>query len=208
MANCHPTKHGSKTNVHGKPSPQTMKPSLPVSLTQTLSRRERDQTNACANSTLKPCPCGGIDYAACCGRYHDGIPAPDANLLMRSRYSAYVMKFKPYLLATWHPDTRPAGIDFDDGTKWLGLEIRKSPNVHGKGATPDNETRHTRFPHPNPLPEGEGTNERLREFHIYRATVEFVARYKVNGRAHRLHEVSRFVLEDGRWFYLDGSFPA
>jgi SEC-C motif-containing protein len=39
------------------------------------------------------------------------------------------------------------------------------------------------------------------------ALVEFVARYKVNGRAHRLHEVSRFVREDGRWFYLDGEFP-
>ena len=36
------------------------------------------------------------------------------------------------------------------------------------------------------------------------ATVEFVARYKVNGRAHRLHENSRFVREDGRWFYVDG----
>lgn len=39
------------------------------------------------------------------------------------------------------------------------------------------------------------------------ATVEFVARYKVGGRAHRLHEVSRFVREEGRWYYLDGSFP-
>jgi len=36
------------------------------------------------------------------------------------------------------------------------------------------------------------------------AIVEFVARYKVNGRAHRLHEVSRFVREDGQWFYVDG----
>ena len=39
------------------------------------------------------------------------------------------------------------------------------------------------------------------------ATVEFVARYKVAGRAHRLHEISRFVRKDGQWFYLDGSFP-
>lgn len=39
------------------------------------------------------------------------------------------------------------------------------------------------------------------------ATVEFVARYKTDGRAHRLHEISRFVREDGRWFYLDGSSP-
>ncbi len=36
------------------------------------------------------------------------------------------------------------------------------------------------------------------------AIVEFMARYKINGRAHRLHEVSRFVREDGRWFYVDG----
>lgn len=37
-----------------------------------------------------------------------------------------------------------------------------------------------------------------------RATVEFVARSKLGGRAHRLHETSRFVREDGRWFYVDG----
>jgi SEC-C motif-containing protein len=36
------------------------------------------------------------------------------------------------------------------------------------------------------------------------ATVEFVARCRVGGRARRLHEVSRFVREDGRWLYLDG----
>lgn len=37
-----------------------------------------------------------------------------------------------------------------------------------------------------------------------KAVVEFVARYKVNGKAHRLHEVSRFVREAERWYYLDG----
>lgn len=37
-------------------------------------------------------------------------------------------------------------------------------------------------------------------------TVEFVARYKVNGRGHRLHEVSRFARLDGQWYYLDGEF--
>ena len=36
------------------------------------------------------------------------------------------------------------------------------------------------------------------------ATVEFVARSKLGGRAQRLHERSRFVREDGRWFYVDG----
>lgn len=33
--------------------------------------------------------------------------------------------------------------------------------------------------------------------------VEFVARYKLGGRAHRLHETSRFLKEDGRWLYLE-----
>jgi len=36
------------------------------------------------------------------------------------------------------------------------------------------------------------------------ATVEFVARCRVGGRAQRMHETSRFVREDGRWFYVDG----
>lgn len=36
------------------------------------------------------------------------------------------------------------------------------------------------------------------------ATVEFVARCRVGGRAQRLHEISRFVRDDGRWFYVDG----
>ncbi|PKO86235.1 MAG: hypothetical protein CVU18_16065 [Betaproteobacteria bacterium HGW-Betaproteobacteria-12] len=36
------------------------------------------------------------------------------------------------------------------------------------------------------------------------ATVEFVARYRIAGRGQRLHEVSSFVREDGRWYYVDG----
>jgi SEC-C motif-containing protein len=36
------------------------------------------------------------------------------------------------------------------------------------------------------------------------AMVEFIARYKIAGRAYRIHEISQFVFEDGRWFYLDG----
>jgi SEC-C motif-containing protein len=44
------------------------------------------------------------------------------------------------------------------------------------------------------------------------ATVEFVARFKVGGRAHRLHEVSNFVRQPDaqgirRWYYVDGTFP-
>jgi SEC-C motif domain protein len=39
------------------------------------------------------------------------------------------------------------------------------------------------------------------------ATVEFVARYRISGKGQRLHEISRFVHENGRWFYCDGTFP-
>jgi len=39
-------------------------------------------------------------------------------------------------------------------------------------------------------------------------TVEFVARYKINGKAERLHENSRFVKEAGHWFYLRGEIDS
>ena len=41
-----------------------------------------------------------------------------------------------------------------------------------------------------------------------RGLVEFVARYKIGGRAHRLHERSRFKRFQGRWFYVDGELTA
>ena len=111
-------------------------------------------------------------YADCCGRYVDHFSeahAPDAEHLMRSRYSAFALERADYLLATWHSSTRPASLDFDAGAKWLGLEVREH-KVNGADT----------------------------------AEVEFVARYRVDGRAVRLHERSRFVREDGRWFYVDG----
>ena len=102
---------------------------------------------------------------------HSGAEiAASAEALMRSRYSAYVLKLEEYLLATWHPDTRPSELDLTaDDTKWLGLEVKKH-------ALQDDS----------------------------HATVEFVARYRVAGKGHRLHELSRFVREDGRWYYVDG----
>jgi SEC-C motif-containing protein len=42
---------------------------------------------------------------------------------MRSRYSAFVLCNEPYLLATWHPRTRPASIPFNANQKWLGLSV-------------------------------------------------------------------------------------
>ena len=39
------------------------------------------------------------------------------------------------------------------------------------------------------------------------AIVEFIARYKVGGKAHRLHETSSFTRIDSKWYYVDGVFP-
>jgi SEC-C motif-containing protein len=118
------------------------------------------------------CPCGPpASFEDCCGRYHAGplhLQAPDPESLMRSRYSAFVMDVRAYLLETWHASERPAEIEPPvPGLRWLGLEVKR--------ATLLDESR---------------------------AEVEFVARWKVAGRAHRMHEVSEFVREGGRWFYL------
>ena len=125
---------------------------------------------------MTACPCGRsnakgrpLAQADCCGPLHAGLPAPDAECLMRSRYSAFVLGDVPYLLATWHPSQRPAELELEAGGKWLGLEV-KQHRVTG----PDS------------------------------AEVEFVARFRVAGKAVRQHERSRFVREDGRWFYVDG----
>ncbi|HEY8879719.1 MAG TPA: YchJ family metal-binding protein [Roseateles sp.] len=123
------------------------------------------------------CHCGNLHhYASCCGRWHaehaaDGtLGAPTPEALMRSRYSAFVLDLRAYLLASWHASTRPAALEPPEpGLKWLGLDVKRS-------AMQDAD----------------------------HGTVEFVARSKLGGRAHRLHEVSRFVRENGEWFYVDG----
>lgn len=134
------------------------------------------------------CPCGGAAFATCCGPYIAGTAVPQtAEALMRSRYTAYTQRNEAYLRATWHPSTLPADglVDPNERLQWLGLEVKSALRLRQRKAE---------------LPENQDAD-----------TVEFVARYKINGRAHRLHEVSRFVREDvagvARWFYLDGSFP-
>jgi SEC-C motif-containing protein len=124
-----------------------------------------------------PCPCGAAKpYATCCGCWHaenaasGRLTAPTPEALMRSRYSAFVLDLRPYLLASWHASTRPAELaPPEPGLKCLGLAVK-----HAALQDADH------------------------------GTVEFVARSKLGGRAHRLHEMSRFVREGGQWFYLDG----
>ncbi len=71
------------------------------------------------------CPCqSGDSFQKCCQPILNGIQAastPEA--LMRSRYTAYTLNDLPYLLASWHPSTRPKTIDPATIPHWLGLEI-------------------------------------------------------------------------------------
>ncbi|MEY3885696.1 MAG: hypothetical protein RIS87_1471 [Pseudomonadota bacterium] len=123
----------------------------------------------------KLCPCeSGKFYNACCEPYHNGLAAPTAEALMRSRYTAFTLGLEAYLLQTWHANTRPVVLNLaeDSATKWLGLQIKNTKKISEKSAS-----------------------------------VEFVARYKVAGKAERLHELSEFEWIAGRWYYLVGSDP-
>ena len=91
---------------------------------------------------------------------------------MRSRFEAFRDADAAWLLASWHPSTRPAEIDLADNPRWRGLQI-----VEVVDGAADDVT----------------------------GVVEFRASYvAAPGDVRVLHERSRFVREDGRWYYLDG----
>jgi SEC-C motif domain protein len=72
----------------------------------------------------RACPCGlGDDYDSCCGRFHSGTPAPTAESLMRSRYSAFAVGDIRYLLRTWHPSSRPPELTLDPALRWTRLAV-------------------------------------------------------------------------------------
>lgn len=71
------------------------------------------------------CPCcSGKNFEKCCNPLLLGhSPADTPEMLMRSRYSAYVVHDADYLLTTWSKSERPRNIEFDNATIWLNLEI-------------------------------------------------------------------------------------
>ena len=133
-----------------------------------------------------PCPCRAREpgasptYAECCGRWHEGLAqgdhAPTPQALMRSRYSAYA------LLREKAP-TGPAMADYLIAT-W-----------HPSTAPGEFEMGPVRWT---------GLDIVHEETSGDAGVVEFVAHHKQNGRATKLHEVSRFVREGGAWKYIDG----
>lgn len=126
--------------------------------------------------SLAPCPCGSERALSdCCGPYHAGTAAPDAERLMRSRYSAYVLGLIDYLVGTTAPAQqaqldREALTAWSLGSRWQGLQVLEHSAAPGDPA---------------------------------HARVSFVARWEDSRGAHRHEERSGFVQRDGRWFFLD-----
>lgn len=76
--------------------------------------------------TALRCPCSsGETYDACCGPIHAGVPAPTAERLMRSRFSAFALGDVGHLLRSWHPSTRPEALELDAGLRWYRLDVER-----------------------------------------------------------------------------------
>ncbi|NMZ69974.1 SEC-C motif-containing protein [Pseudomonas peli] len=123
-----------------------------------------------------PCPCGSDQLlASCCGRYHAGIPAPSAEALMRSRYSAYALGLIDYLVRSTLA-AQQAGLDRDAilawslGSTWLGLEVEEAQLIEG-------EPQH--------------------------AYVTFTAHWRDESGTHNHRERSAFVCNNGHWYFID-----
>lgn len=117
------------------------------------------------------CPCGSAkDYADCCKPLHQGQSAASAEALMRSRFSGFALQLTDYLLASWHPSTRPDQFELEPSTQWKRLEILSAGNDTLNG-------------------------------HVH-----FKAYYQERQQWHLLEETSKFVFENGHWFYLSGNY--
>ncbi|HKM14320.1 MAG TPA: YchJ family protein [Marinospirillum sp.] len=128
-------------------------------------------SNALTSDPITPslCACGSQkSYTDCCQRYHQGEAAPTPETLMRSRFTAFVLKLDAYLYASWHSSTQPKILDLSDSPDWVSLRILDS------GSKGDN------------------------------GYVHFQAIYRLNSGWGYLQEISAFVKERERWYYLKG----
>lgn len=136
------------------------------------SNQPKKNSNIKADKPVSDCPCqSGLTFEQCCQPFITSASLPTtAEQLMCSRYTAYTLKNSEYLLRCWHPDFRPADIDFTQQHQWIGLKIIAT---------------------------------HLGEENDSEGQVHFIARFKLNGKAHRLEENSRFKKIAGQWLYLE-----
>ncbi len=130
---------------------------------------------------MESCPCGsGQPFDDCCRPYLEGDrPAPTAEALMRSRYTAYVMSNIGYIEETTHASrrdqfNRKESEAWSRKAQWETLQI-----VHTENGGPQDED----------------------------GLVEFVVRFRDKGRMRQHNEVAEFKQEEGRWYFMDGKAP-
>jgi SEC-C motif-containing protein len=123
------------------------------------------------------CICGlGPSTEECCERYIKGAePAPSPEALMRSRYTAYVLGAIDYVVGTHDPATRDQ-VDRAGAERWSHEAEWDGLEIQQVTESPDGAS----------------------------ATVEFTARYRLQGRPVRHHERAEFRKVDGRWMFHDG----
>lgn len=127
---------------------------------------------------MELCPCGSKkSYADCCQPYISGVlPAPTAEALMRSRYSAYVKQEIEYIESTHGQDGRE-DVDVEETRKWAAESEWKGLKIVSSQKGGENDTT---------------------------GIVEFIASYVQKGTKYDHHEVSQFEKVDGRWYFKDG----
>ena len=126
-----------------------------------------------------PCPCGSLQpYDRCCGLIHQHY-ALTGRLSAQSAEALMRSRYSAYV----HDLTDYLLASWHASTRPATL-ARNEPGLRWLGLD---------------VKESAQQDEQ-------HATVEFVARSKMGGRAQCLHEVSRFVREDGSWYYLDGQY--
>ena len=130
---------------------------------------------------MEKCPCGSeLTYEECCKPLIDGTQqAETAEALMRSRYSAFVKTEIDYIYNTVSPEQQK---DFkrEDVTVW-------SKDSEWEGLEILNTS------------EGGQDDEA--------GTVEFIARFRQDGKLIEHHELARFEKIDNQWLFVDGSTP-
>lgn len=156
-----------------------------------------DQLAEYTYPNINDCPCQNTDnhgkpltYKNCCQPFHQHQNAPSAEQLMRSRYSAFVLKLYDYLIATHHPDyvNGLTQADLADAMPlWLGLEIENVEAHIAKESLPKPLLTISQQFNDNP-----------------QATVTFKAWYKADGGVDAIYERSHFVKEGKSWFYTSG----
>ena len=123
------------------------------------------------------CPCGSkLSYDDCCKKVHNDIRnALTAEQLMRSRYCAFTLGLIDYLMESHHESTRPLN-EKEEINAWAKSGEWTGLDVlrKQKGGEIDME-----------------------------GIVEFKAFFKEGKKNRVIHERSRFVKENGCWYYLD-----